>query len=93
MGNSREDLVRAVSTARDQARELLAQLEQQGLPETAGSSSLYLALVSLLKRLNKEAPAPAAIAVELDQLATMCEGKLAPLKPLLEDASRVARGT
>ena len=47
MSTSREDLVRAVSAARDQSKKLLTALEQQGHPETSRSSSLYLALVSI----------------------------------------------
>ena len=93
MVNPRDDLVRAISVARDQARELLNLLEGQGHPQTAKSSALYLALVSLLKRLSKENPAPAVIAVELEQLTQLCEGKLAPIKALVDDARRIARGS
>ncbi len=93
MSTPREDLVRAISTARDQAQQLLTALEQQGHPETSRSSSLYLALVSLRKRLTKEAAPPTAVVTELEQLLTLCEGKLAHIKPDLEDALKIARGT
>jgi hypothetical protein len=89
----RGELVRAIGTARDQAKALLSTLEGQGHPETSRSSALYLALVSLRKRLTKEEAAPAGVIAELDQLVTLCEGKLAPIKPLLEDARRIARGS
>jgi hypothetical protein len=69
----------------------LTAFEQQGHPETSRSSALYLALVSLRKRLMKEAPTPAAVITELQQLVTLCEGKLARIKPDLEDAVRIAR--
>ena len=91
MSNPREDLVRAVSAARDQAKRFLTAFEQQGHPETSRSSALYLALVSLRKRLMKEAPTPAAVIAELEQLLTLCEGKLARIRPELEDALKVAR--
>lgn len=92
MSTPREDLVRIISTARDQAKKLLTALEQQGHPETSRSSSLYLALVTLRKRLTKDEAAPAAVVAELEQLVTLCEGKLARIKPELEDALRIARG-
>jgi hypothetical protein len=84
--------VRAVTAARDQAKRFLTALEQEGHPETSRSSALYLALVSLRKRLTKEAPSPAAVIAELEQLVTLCEGKLARIKPDLEDAVKIARG-
>ncbi|MGH7673281.1 MAG: hypothetical protein ACREMC_10300, partial [Gemmatimonadales bacterium] len=92
LSNPREDLVRAVSTARDQAKKLLTAFEQQGHPETSRSSALYLALVALRKRLMKEAPAPSSVVSELEQLITLCEGKLARIKPELQDALKIARG-
>src|SRR5437773_11868399 len=92
LSTSREDLVRAVSAARDQARKLLTALEQQSHPETSRSSSLYLALVSIRKRLTKDEQSPGAVVAELEQLVTLCAGKLARIKPDLEDALRIARG-
>ena len=92
MSTAREDLVRAIGTARDQAKKLLTALEQQGHPETSRSSSLYLALVSIRKRLTKDEQPPAALVTELKQLLTVCEGKLARIKPDLEDALKIARG-
>ena len=92
LSTAREDLVRAISTARDQAKKLLTALEQVGHPETSRSSSLYLALVSMRKRLTKDEQSPSAVITELAQLVTLCEGKLARIKPDLEDALRIARG-
>ena len=92
MSTAREDLVRAIGAARDQAKKLLTALEQQGHPETSRSSSLYLALVSIRKRLTKDEQPPAALVTELEQLLTVCEGKLARIKPDLEDALKIARG-
>jgi len=92
LSTAREDLVRAISTARDQAKRLLTALEQVGHPETSRSSSLYLALVSMRKRLTKDEQSPKAVVTELEQLVTLCEGKLARIKPDLQDALRIARG-
>ena len=92
LSTAREDLVRAISTARDQAKKLLTALEQQSHPETSRSSSLYLALVSIRKRLTKDEQSPGAVVAELEQLVTLCAGKLARIKPDLEDALRIARG-
>jgi hypothetical protein len=91
LSTPREDLIRAISTARDEAKRLLTALEQQGHPETSRSSSLYLALVSIRKRLTKGEEPPGAVLTELDQLLTLCEGKLARIKPELEEALRIAR--
>lgn len=85
----------AVHKARDQAKELLTLLESQGHPQTGQSNSLYLALVTIQKRLFTIDPAPPPVASfvsELEQLVRACEGKLAPVKPLIEDALRMARG-
>jgi hypothetical protein len=88
-----QDLVLVIRKARDEAKALLTQLETHGHPETNQSSSLYLALVSMQKRLTADPPPPrlAPFGTELEQLLTLCEGKLAPIKPLLEEALRIAR--
>ena len=87
-------LLDAVQKARDAAKETLRALEQAGHPQTGESSSLYLALVMMQKRLaNLRAGAPLGEFVgELGQLASMCTGRLAPIKQLLDDAGRIARG-
>ncbi len=84
----------AVRKARDEAKEILALLESQGHPETGESSSLYLALVALQKRLLVDDPPPPPVAnfvPELEQLVHDCTGKLAPVTPLIEEALRLAR--
>jgi len=93
VGNSREDLVLVIAKARDQAKELLALLESQRHPQTNRSSSLYLALVSVQKRLRAVDPVVpvARVVPDLEQLVTLCDGKLATIKPVLEDAVRLAR--
>jgi len=63
-----------------------------GPPRTSRSSSLYLALVSIRKRLTKDEEPPGALVKELEQLLTLCEGKLARIKPDVEDALKIARG-
>jgi len=92
LSTAREDLVRVISTGRDQAKKLLTALEQQGHPETSRSSSLYLALVSIRKRLTKDEEPPGGLVEELEQLLSLWDGKLARIKPDLEDALKVARG-
>ncbi len=93
MAGSRHNLVAIVGKARDQAKEILTLLESQGHPQTNQSSSLYLALVVMQKRLQtvaSEAPSLGQLVPELQQLAGLCDGALAPIKPLLEEAVRVA---
>jgi hypothetical protein len=85
----REELVQAIAKARDQAKELLGLLETQGHPETARSSSLYLALVSIQKQLTKGPPPPHLVS-ELRQVVTLCDGRLAGIRPLVEEALRIA---
>lgn len=94
MGLPHQDLVLAINKARDQAKELLTLLESQGHPQTNESSSLYLALVSVQKQLQTVGPTPPPVSrfvPELQQLVAACGGKLASIKPLLEEALRIAR--
>ncbi len=93
MDTRRQNLIVVVANARDQAKQLLALLESQRHPQTNRSSSLYLALVSMQKRLKAmdSAPAVAQLVPDLEQLVTLCEGKLAPIKSLLEDALHIAQ--
>ena len=87
-------LVQVIQQARDEAKEILTGLERIGHPETSGSTSLYLGLVMLQKRVAaKGADASLAeFAPELDQFAELCGGELAPLKARLEEAAGIARG-
>ncbi len=94
MGLPHQDLVRVIHKARDQAKDLLTRLENQGHPQTNQSSSLYLALVSIQKRLLTVDTTPLPVSQfvpELEQLVALCDGKLATIKPLLEEARRIAR--
>lgn len=84
----------AVQKARDESKRILAQLEGPGHPQTNQSSALYLALVGIQKRLLAIDPPPAPIAQsisDLEELLRQCDGKLAPVKPLIEEALRIAR--
>jgi len=90
-----QSLAAAVGKARDQAKATLDTLQTQRHPETARSSALYLALVSIQKRLLTVDPAPTAVSAfvpELAQLVGQCEGKLAAIKPQVESALRLAAG-
>jgi len=96
VGIPRQDMVLVISKARDLAKELLTQLETQGHPQTNQSSALYLALVGIQKRLLAVDPPPPPIAQsvsDLEELVRQCDGKLAPVKALIEEALRIARTT
>src|SRR2546426_8142350 len=56
--NPREELLRVVTAARDQAKTILATLEQQGHPQTSESNGVYFGLVTILKQLRTIDPAP-----------------------------------
>jgi hypothetical protein len=83
-------LVALLERAREQARVLVDALERSGHAEIGPSSGLYLGLVALRKRVSVELPAT-NIAPELEQLVRQCEGELAPVRPALEQALRLAR--
>jgi hypothetical protein len=84
----------AIQRARDKAKEILSALERAGHPQTGGSSSLYLSIVAIQKRVPVSASGTLrdpTLTTDLEQLAKLCDGKLAPVKPLLEEAARSAR--
>jgi hypothetical protein len=87
-------LMDVVQRARDRAKEVLTTLEQTGHPQTNESSGVYLALVTLLKRLKAQAAGARLdeYAAEIEQIAALCKGKLEPVKPLLDEAMGIARG-
>jgi hypothetical protein len=88
-----QTLQEIIQQARNEAKSTLTALEGAGHPQTNESSSLYLGLVTLQKRLAALGPARAGeIATDLEQLSALCVGKLAVVKPLLEEAVRLARG-
>ena len=94
MSIAHQNVARAIHKARDEAKAILNKLEVLGHPETSQSSALYLALVMLQKRLLAVDPPPpplAQVIPELTQVASQCEGTLAPIKPLIDEALRVAR--
>src|SRR5438874_12271237 len=94
MGTSpREELIRAVAQAKDQAKTILAALEQQGHPQTSESNGVYFGLVTILKQLRTIDPAPpvAGLASDLEQLAGLCTGNMALLEPQLRESARGAR--
>lgn len=95
MGVAHQNVGLAVQKARDQAKTILNTLQGQGHPETGRSSALYLALVTIQKRLLAADPPPPPVGdfiPQLEQLAQECSERLAPVKTLIEDALRVARG-
>ncbi|HLB78093.1 MAG TPA: hypothetical protein VJO72_13760 [Candidatus Dormibacteraeota bacterium] len=96
MSVAHQNVANAVHKARDEAKTVLQLLESQGHPETGQSNALYLALVMLQKRLQTVDPPPPPIAQfisELEQLASECQGRLTRVKPLIEEAVLVARGS
>ncbi|HYL22363.1 MAG TPA: hypothetical protein VEU74_11425 [Gemmatimonadales bacterium] len=88
-----QTLSQVVQQAREAAKAILSTLEQTGHPQTNESSGVYLALVTLQKRLAAQGPGGRVeeFAPELEELAALCQGKLEPLKPLFEEAVRIAR--
>ena len=93
MAIPRQELVAVIGKAKDEAKSILTTLEQQGHPQTGESSGLYLALVSIHKRLSSPDASPTLTPFvgQLAELARMCAGKLAPIQPLLAEALRIAR--
>jgi hypothetical protein len=86
-------LAQVIQQARDEAKTILNALERVGHPQTEESSAVYLGLVTLQKRLAAAgASGTSALAADIEQLAALCARKLARLKPLLEEAARLARG-
>jgi len=84
----------AVRKARDEAKRILTELETRGHPQTNQSSALYLALVGIQKRLLAGGGSTARIAqfiADLEGLLRQCEGKLAPVKTLIEEALRIGK--
>jgi hypothetical protein len=95
MGTAHQALGLAIQQARDQAKKILNLLEGQRHPDTGRSSAVYLALVTMQKRLLATDPPPPPISefgAQLVQLAGACTGKLTPIKPLIDEAARIARG-
>ena len=94
MGIPHQNLLVVIGKAKDEAKSILIALEQQGHPQTGESSGLYLALVSIHKRLSApDAPASLTPFVgELEQMARLCAGKLAAIQPMIQEALRIARG-
>jgi len=82
-----------VKQARDEAKATLTALEQAGHPQTNQSSSVYLGLVAVQKRLAALGASPRMgdVAADLEQLVGLCVGKLERLKPMLDEAVRIAR--
>ncbi len=86
-------LAQVIQQARGKARAILDELERAGLPQTNESSGLYLGLVTIQKRLAGRGTAGAVteVVAELQQLAGLCTGKLEQVKPLLDEALRIAQ--
>jgi hypothetical protein len=96
MSLAHTDVAAAVRKARDRAKGILTDLEGQGHSQSNQSSSLYLALVGIQKRLLAVDPPPPPVSrfvPELEQLVHECAGKLAPVKSLLEEALHIARSS
>ena len=86
------NLAVAVGAAKEQAKILVLDVQRHGTAPTGRSSSVHLSLVVMHKQLLTADPPPIAHFVpDLEQLARACGGTLAPVKPLIEAALRVAR--
>ena len=94
MALAHQNLVVAVGAAKEHARTVLQQFEHRGDGRTGRSSSVYLALMVLHKRLLSTDPPPVQHFVPAREHTTRaCGDKLASVKPLVEAALGVARGT
>jgi hypothetical protein len=92
MGLPHQNLAIAVGAAKEQAKALVLDVQRRGRVPTGRSSSAYLSLVVMHRQLLAVNPPPIAHFVpDLEQLARACSGALAPVKPLIEAALRVAR--
>ena len=86
------NLAVAVGAAKEHARTVLQQFEHRGDPRTGRSSSVYLALMVLHKRLLAAEPPPVQHFIpDLEHLTRACGDRLASVKPLVEAALGVAR--
>jgi hypothetical protein len=87
----------AVHKATDEARAILTALEKAGHPptgQTGPSASLFLALASMETKLLAADSPPVPMGrfvLELERLVRECEGRLASVKPFIEEALRIAR--
>lgn len=92
MGLTHQNLAIAVGAAKEQARTLMLDSQRHGTGPSGRSSSAYLTLVVMHEQLLAADPPPIAHFVpDLEQIARACGGTLAPVKPLIEAALRVAR--
>src|SRR5256885_17008273 len=92
MALAHQNLVVAVGAAKEHARTVLQQFEHRGDPRTGRSSSVYLALMVLHKRLLAAEPPPVQHFIpDLEHLTRACGDRLASAKPLVEPALGIAR--
>jgi hypothetical protein len=92
MGLAHQNLAVAVGAAKEQAKALVLDVQRRGIGPTGRSSSVYLSLVVIHKQLlSADPPAVAHFIPDLEQMVRACVGTLAPVKPLIEAALRVAR--
>lgn len=95
MGVGHQSAGFAVSEAAEQARTIVDALAVQGHPQTTQATTVFQRLVGLEGQLY-EVPDPRALNTfvpELEELVGLCDGKLAPIMPLIEEALRIAGGT
>jgi hypothetical protein len=93
MALAHQNLAVAVGAAKEHVRTVLQQHEDRGDTRTSRSSSVYLALMVLHKRLLAADPPPVRHFIpDLEHITRACGDKLASVKPLVEAALGVARG-
>ncbi len=89
-----QNLAVAIAAAKQMAKSLLLDIERDGTAPTGRSSALYLSLMVMHKQLLVTEPPPPPVsqfAADLEQLARACHGRMDPVKPLIEEALRIAR--
>ena len=94
MDLAHQNLAVAVGAAKEQAKALMLDAQRHGRVPTGRTSSAYLSLAVMHEQLLTVDPPPPPLAhfvPDLEQLVRACGGGLAPVKPLIEAALRIAR--
>jgi hypothetical protein len=92
MGIGHQNAAVAVSEAAKQAMAIVDALAAQGDPQATQATTVFQQLVGLEGELFAipETRALEAFVPELEELAGRCDGKFAPIKPLIEEALGIA---
>jgi hypothetical protein len=92
MGIGHQNAAVAVSEAAQQARGIVDALAVQGHPQTTQANTVFQKLVQLEGQLFAvpQTHELKGFVPELGELSSQCTGKLAPIKPFIEEALSIA---